>query len=135
VDALGDDGILIYPEGTRFTPEKREKILASIAKKHPERFQAASALKNVLPPHLGGPLALLERNEREGADVVVCAHTGLEGTRDLRHFLNGSMLGAAIRVKFWRVPFAEIPLEREARIAWLYAWWTRVDSWIGEQRG
>lgn len=54
------EGVAIWPEGTRFTPEKRERVLASLAKKDPEIYKQASALKNVLPPHLGGPLGLLE---------------------------------------------------------------------------
>jgi len=130
-DGLGpNDGVLIYPEGTRFTPEKREKILASLAKKDPPAYQQARALKNLLPIHPGGPLALLEGNE--GADVIFCAHVGLEGTMHLHDFLNGAVLGSTLRVRFWRVPFAEIPKSHDDRVAWLYTWWQKVDAWVGE---
>jgi len=107
--------VLIYPEGTRFTPEKRDKILASLAKKDPPAYQQARALKNLLPIHPGGPLALLEGNE--GADVIFCAHVGLEGTMHLHDFLNGAVLGSTLRVRFWRVPFAEIPKSHDDRVA------------------
>ena len=131
VHGLGpSDGVLIYPEGTRFTPKKRDRILASLAKRDPDAHREASALKNVLPVHPGGPLALLEGNE--SADVVFCAHVGLEGTMHLRDFLHGALLGSTVRVRFWRVPFAEIPKTKEARTEWLYSWWKRVDAWIGE---
>jgi 1-acyl-sn-glycerol-3-phosphate acyltransferase len=131
MEGLGDtDGILMYPEGTRFTPEKRERILASMERKSSHFYALASSLKNVLPPRLGGALALLDENRC--ADAIFCAHTGLDRTCDLRDFWNGSMLGARIRVRFWRVPFADIPTAREARIHWLYEWWQRVDKWVGE---
>ena len=131
---LGDnEGVAIWPEGTRFTPEKRESVLASLAKKNSPHYREASALKNVLPPHLGGPLGLLEANER--ADAVFCAHTGLDATQHIRSFFNGSLIGDTVRIKFWRVPFAEIPEEREERIKWLFHWWKVMDAWIGETRG
>ena len=127
------EGVVIYPEGTRFTPEKREKIIASIIKRDPASAVAAAAraLKNLLPVHPGGPMVLLDANE--GADVAFCGHVGLEGTTHLRDFLNGALLGSTLRVKFWRVPFTEIPKDPDARTMWLYDWWQRVDQWIGEQ--
>ncbi len=133
-ERLGEkEGVVIWPEGTRFTPSKREKVLESLARKNPEVYREASSLKNLLPPRAGGALALLERNER--ADAVFCAHTGLDATQHIRSFFNGSMLGATVRIKFWRVPFSEIPREREERVKWLYHWWRVVDAWIGEAKG
>jgi len=132
-DLSDNEGVAIWPEGTRFTPEKRERVLASLAKKNSPLYREASALKNVLPPHLGGPLGLLEANER--ADAVFCAHTGLDATQHIRSFFNGSLIGETLRIKLWRVPFAEIPEEREERIKWLFDWWKVMDAWIGEARG
>jgi 1-acyl-sn-glycerol-3-phosphate acyltransferase len=134
VTGLADnEGVAIWPEGTRFTLEKREQILASVARKSPEIYREVSALKNVLPPHLGGPLELLERNER--ADAVFCAHAGLEATQHIRSFFNGSVIGTTVRIRFWRVPYRDIPEGREERIKWLLHWWKVVDGWIGEARG
>lgn len=131
---LGDnEGVAIWPEGTRFTPEKRERVLASLAKKNSPLYREASALKNLLPPHVGGPLGLLDANER--ADAVFCAHTGLDATQHIRSFFNGSLIGTTLRIKLWRVPFAEIPEGREERIKWLFHWWKIMDAWIGESRG
>jgi hypothetical protein len=56
------------------------------------------------------------REARHAADVVVCAHTGLEGAGSFWSLLDGALVGVTLRVCFWRVPFAEIPIEREARI-------------------
>lgn len=127
------DGLIIYPEGTRFTEGKRERIIEELARKGEMYLsERAGALKNVLPPRLGGPLNLLEENK--SADVVFCAHFGFDGVVDLRDFLGGSLVGRVVRVRFWRVPFASIPSTREARTEWLFEHWGRVDEWVGRQK-
>lgn len=127
------DGVLIYPEGTRFTAEKRARALERIgAAGNQELLEAARQLRRVLPPRLGGPIGLLERNP--GADAVFCAHTGFEGAGTFADLLRGSLVHATIRVTFWRVPFAEIPRQRRAQIAWLLQQWQRVDAWVEANR-
>lgn len=130
LEGLGaGDGVLIYPEGTRFTAAKRRRALERIAKgRHPELLAAAERLRHVLPPRLGGPLGLLERNP--GADVVLCAHTGFEGAGTFSNLLRGHLVNATIRVRFWRVPYADIPRERTAQVAWLFDQWRQVDDWV-----
>lgn len=126
------DGVMIFPEGTRFTTAKREKILARIKEKGEIRlFEKASQLQHTLPPRLGGSLNLLEKNER--ADVIFCAHAGFDGVVNLRDFLNGMMIGRTVRVRFWRIPFQQIPLQREERIDWLLANWQQMDEWVGRE--
>jgi 1-acyl-sn-glycerol-3-phosphate acyltransferase len=129
-DGLGPrDGVLIYPEGTRFTARKRARILERLAAAgDTAAYERAAALRSVLPPRLGGVLALLEGNR--GADAVFCAHTGLEGAGSFWSLLGGGLIGVTVRVRFWRVPFVEIPPERQARIRWLYDHWRRVDQWV-----
>lgn len=147
-DNLGPfDGVLIYPEGTRFTPKKRAKILARLAEKNAaasaagteiddaeistENLHKARALNHVLPPRLAGPLALLER--ASDADVVFCAHTGLEPALSFREFMAGALNDVVLHIGFWRVPRAHIPDDRPGQIAWLYEQWQRVDRWVGER--
>lgn len=126
------DGFLIYPEGTRFTPAKRRRLLARLAQKGDAAARAqAEALQHVLPPRLGGALALLARNA--GADAVFCAHVGFEGAGSFKELLKGSLVNRLVRVRFWRIPYAEIPREAAAQTEWLYAQWTRIDDWIGQQ--
>ena len=33
----------------------------------------------------------------------------------------------------WHVPAGEIPAGTEARIEWLFEWWSRLDAWVGAQ--
>lgn len=127
------DGVIIYPEGTRFSEAKREAIIEQLERKGEIYLcEKARMLKNVLPPRLGGPLNLLDRNE--AADVVFCAHFGFDGVVDLRDFLRGSLVGKVVKVRFWRVPFASIPTTPDGRKEWLFENWKRVDDWVGRQK-
>jgi len=131
MDDLGPkDGVLIYPEGTRFTPAKRQRILERLAQKgNADLLSKAAALQHLLPPRLGGTLALLERNT--GADAVFCAHIGFDGAGSFRDLLNGSLVNRLVRVYFWRVPYAEIPRAAAAQADWIFEQWARIDTWIG----
>lgn len=64
------------------------------------------------------------------ADVLVVAHRGLEGLANATDLLNGSVVGAQIEVRIWRVSADEIP-RGEARRRWLFDWWKRVDDFVG----
>lgn len=124
-----NEGVMIYPEGTRFTPSKRRRIMEKLAqKKDNYLLEKAMALKNVLPPRLGGSLAILEKNICGYA--VFCAHVGFEATTKMWDMLNGSLIDKTIRVRLWKIPFEEIPKTREAQIEWLYEKWFMVDNWI-----
>jgi 1-acyl-sn-glycerol-3-phosphate acyltransferase len=123
------DGVMLFPEGTRFTPRKRQEILARLAESaEPEHLERSRALEHVLPPRLGGVLALLEA--APGIDVVFCAHTGFECLRTLNDLWSGALVERTIDVAFWRVPAAAIPVERAARVDWIFDEWTRVDGWL-----
>ncbi len=128
-----DEGVLIYPEGTRFTEKKRERIIERLSEQGKLEMAArARALRHTLPPRLGGSLALLEANP--GLDVVFCAHTGFEAAGKPTDLSNGSMLDREIAVRFWRVPLDEIPIDASARSAWLFDHWQKIDDWIDVNR-
>ena len=77
VNMSSHDGLLIYPEGTRWTPDKLARAKEIIAERHPEVAPLAARLRYVLPPRLGGTIALLE--SARDADVVIFGHVGLDG--------------------------------------------------------
>ena len=132
VDLSPSDGLLIYPEGTRWTPEKLARAKQIIAERQPEIAPLAARLRNVLPPRLGGTVELLE--SARDADVVIFGHVGLEGFQYISDIWSGGLLGTTIRLKFWRFPAADVPSDRDAMIAWLYDRWLELDDWIGEVR-
>jgi len=128
-DLNAREGVLIYPEGTRFTPAKRERVLNKLRQSEDTNaYTRASEFKNVLPPRIGGTLALLEKNSN--ADAVFCAHAGLQGSATLHDVLNGAIIGNTVRVAFWGVAYGAIPEQREARADWFHAQWRRVDEWV-----
>ena len=126
------EGLLIYPEGTRYTAEKLAKAQATIAERQPEIAPLANGLHHILPPRLGGPLALLEA--ARGVDVVVFGHVGLDGFEYISDIWAGGLVGTTVRMKFWRYPAAEVPTDRDELTRWLYGVWQTLDDWVGEQR-
>jgi 1-acyl-sn-glycerol-3-phosphate acyltransferase len=132
IDLGSDEGILIYPEGTRCTAQKLARAKDVIAERQPELGPLAEGLRHVLPPRLGGTLTLLEASP--GVDVVVFGHVGLDGFEYVSDIWSGELVGSTVRMKFWRHGAAELPDDREALIEWLYARWQELDDWIEETR-
>jgi 1-acyl-sn-glycerol-3-phosphate acyltransferase len=127
------DGILVYPEGTRFSEGKRRRALEHFQERGDARMlEYARSLARVLPPRPGGTLGLLEA--APAADVVICAHTGFEGAASLTEIWKGALVDQTIRVQFRRIPRDEIPAGRDTRIAWIFEEWQRVDAWIESQQ-
>jgi 1-acyl-sn-glycerol-3-phosphate acyltransferase len=118
------DGVLLYPEGTRFSLNKQRRILERLAARDPAAHARALALRHVLPPRLGGALALLEAGD---ADVVFLAHTGLEGFASLGALFRLGFARRTVRVRAWRVARTEIPSEPAQREQWLHEQWQRLD--------
>ena len=119
--------VLIYPEGTRFTARKLSAAVENLKKgRHQELAETASTFRHVLPPRLGGPLALLESAPH--VDVVFVEHTGFEGTATLDAFWKGALVGATIRVRLRR--FAADSIPTAGRDAWLFGRWAEMDAWI-----
>ena len=91
VDLDPQEGILIYPEGTRHTAGKLARAQEIIRERQPEVAPLADRLHHVLPPRLGGPLALLEA--ARGTDVVFCGHVGLDGFEYISDIWAGGLVG------------------------------------------
>ncbi len=125
------DALLIYPEGTRYTPSKAARALARIREAQAELAERAEQLRHVLPPRPGGPVALLGL----GHDVAMMAHRGFDGVKGWRDVWNGALVGREVVVEFWRVPASDVPAEEAARPAWLLEAWLRMDAWVDAQPG
>jgi 1-acyl-sn-glycerol-3-phosphate acyltransferase len=132
VNMSAHDGLLIYPEGTRWTPEKLARAKEIIAERQPEIAPLADRLRYLLPPRLGGTVTLLE--SAPDVDVVIFGHVGLDGFEYVSDIWSGGLVGTTVRLKFWRFPAADVPCEREELIAWLFDRWQELDEWIGEVR-
>jgi 1-acyl-sn-glycerol-3-phosphate acyltransferase len=126
-----DEGMLLYPEGTRFTEERRTRAIAKIAERDPQLAERAARIRHLLPPKVGGVLAILDG--APDADVLIMGHTGFDGLRRMSEIWQGVLVGRDIHVSFRRVPRADVPTERDRRVAWLFDEWTTLDGWVGER--
>lgn len=131
-DNLGPgEGVIIYPEGTLYSPAKRERLVSQLMRRGDDEVaEFASGLRNVLPPRLGGTIALLETHP--DVDVVFCAHSGLEAALDKASIIAGGLVGKELRIKFWRVPAEAIPKHRDELRRWLFEQWTKIDDFVSE---
>lgn len=126
---LGDDeGVLLYPEGTRFSPAVHARAMRSLAEADPVRARRLAGLRHVLPPRPGGALAVLEACPP--ADVVLLAHAGLDGAARLADVWRGSLVGRRIRLCFRRIAASELPATPAERRNWLDAQWLALDEWV-----
>ncbi len=130
------DGVLIFPEGTRATPERRRRVLAELAAStsaNPELVARAQRLRHLLPPRLGGLASLLDGTREAPTDVVFVGHCGFEGIRSWADMTSGALVGRRIRIKLWRHSAAALPPDRDARLRWVLDEWQRLDDWIDGQ--
>jgi 1-acyl-sn-glycerol-3-phosphate acyltransferase len=127
------EAVVIFPEGTRYSASKRQRILASLARgEDSAALERAQGLRFVLPPRTGGTRALLQASPE--ADVVVLSHTGLEGAQTLQSLVNGDLIGRELRVRLERFPAEQVPREAPALRAWLWDAWQRVDVWVEDRQ-
>lgn len=123
------DTLLIFPEGGNFTPRRRLRAILALRRRgHVAHAEAAERMGHVLPPRPGGVLAAIEAAPY--ADVVFVAHTGLEHIVSLADIWRELPLDKTLHMRWWFVPAADVPVGREARIAWLYQRWSDIDRWI-----
>lgn len=123
------DALVIFPEGANFTPQRRRRALASLARRR-QRTAARRAMRlhSVLPPRTRGVNAALDA--APGADVVIVAHHGLPSSESPGRFWREIPLRAPVRMRLWLVPRGQVPDGEQAREDWLYGRWQQVDSWV-----
>ena len=128
-----NDAFVIFPEGGNFTPERRQRGIDKLRRLGLETMaRRAERMQNVLAPRPGGLLAALDAAPE--ADVVLVAHTGLDHLLTVRDIWRELPMDKQIIMRWWRVPRAEIPDGRDARIEWLFGWWEQIDAWVAEHR-
>lgn len=129
-EGLGpSEGVVMYPEGTRFSEKKRARALLRLKEQGAEELlRSAERFQHVLPPRLAGTMALLEK--APNADAIFFAHRGFEGASSFAEIFSGSMIGREIRVRYWAVPAYSIPRDIEAQKRWIYQQWRQVDELV-----
>jgi 1-acyl-sn-glycerol-3-phosphate acyltransferase len=132
-DMDGDDALLIFPEGGNFTERRRQRSIARLeASGRAVHAALARRMRHLVAPRPGGVLAALAAAPE--ADVVFVAHTGLEQLDSLFDAWRGLPMDREVRARFWTVAARDIPAGHDQRIAWLFQWWGRIDTWIDERQ-
>jgi 1-acyl-sn-glycerol-3-phosphate acyltransferase len=131
-DLYGDTGVIIYPEGTRFSEAKRQKRIEDLESQgKKELAEMAAKMRHILAPRLGGPLGLLQKAPH--ADIVFLEHTGLEAMETIGDLFNGALVGVTLHIRFRRIKAENIP--EENRDIWIYEQFMEMDEWIESYRG
>ncbi|WP_239065979.1 1-acyl-sn-glycerol-3-phosphate acyltransferase [Microbacterium hibisci] len=124
-----DDAFVIFPEGGQVSPSRRRSRIQRLRAAGREAMaDRAEALQHVMAPQPGGMHAALDA--APDADVVFIAHTGLDRLVTLRDVWRELPMDKGITMRAWRVPRADIPDGLDARAAWLFDWFARIDAWI-----
>ncbi len=120
-----DDIAVIFPEGTRASPAKREQVMGKLGVRDPARAERLQSLQHLLPPRPAGSAALIAGSP--DADVVIGWHTGFDGLDTfggiLRHLAHKP---PPVRFRARRIPRADVP-SGPAFTEWIDAIWIRAD--------
>ncbi len=122
-----NDAVVVYPEGTRFTPKKRQRLLEKF-EDNEEMLHVATTLENTLPPLREGVVKLLETTP--DADVVIIAHRGIDGAAAMSDLIKGRLTGNHFEIAIWRIPATQVPRDEEAIREFLFEQWQRIDNFI-----
>lgn len=117
-----NEGVVFYPEGTRFSDAKRATIRA---KANQELGSRMDTYPDLLPPRLGGSLEVLTQNP--GHDLLFCCHTGFGGAATLSGLARGAWTHARVSITFWRVRHAEY-LAADNPADFLESQWRRMQQ-------
>jgi 1-acyl-sn-glycerol-3-phosphate acyltransferase len=125
-----NDALVLFPEGGNFTPSRRTRAIERLRRLGLHAMaDRAERMRYVLAPRPGGTLAALDAAPEAG--VVWVGHTGLDRLLTIADVWRQLPLDTTITMRWWSVPAADVPVGREARVEWLFQWWTRIDDWIG----
>lgn len=118
--------VVIFPEGRLFRPDVRDRALARLAERDPERAERLAGLSNLLPPRPGGLRVLLDAVP--DADVVLLDHRGLDHLGRVADLADLAPLPDPVTVTARRFSRADVPDEPGAFAAWLDGLWLELDT-------
>ena len=124
---MGDRDIaVIFPEGTRASPTKRQRVMQKLSERDPVRADRVRGLQHLLPPRPAGSAALIAGSPQ--ADIVVGWHVGFDGLDTfggiLRQLAHKPM---PVRFRARRIARADVP-SGAAFTEWLDEVWLQADS-------
>ncbi|WP_146618339.1 lysophospholipid acyltransferase family protein [Lujinxingia litoralis] len=122
--------LVLYPEGTRFSPAKRQRLLDKFAAS-PDKadlLATARALTHTLPPLRDGALKLVEHAADK--DLVFIAHRGIDRVGSMAELFTGALTHAHLEVNIWRIPAAQVPRDPELIAPFILEHWQRINDFV-----
>lgn len=125
-----DEAIVIFPEGTRFSPSKLKRAIEMLSVTAPERVESAQRLSCVLPVRAPGFLSILENNQ--DADVILLNHVGVTDFKNLHDLWNNIPFPAPLHFNTERLSRSELPpiSQPETLIENIDQLWEKFDLWV-----
>lgn len=121
--------LLLFPEGGNVTPARRRGGIRRLLGNGAQRLaRRAADLNHLTAPRPRGALAAIA--SARDADVILVAHSGLAGMG--APLWRRVPVDRVLRIHLFRVGADEVPATDEARIDWLFDWWSRLDVWVEE---
>ncbi|MGQ0843332.1 MAG: 1-acyl-sn-glycerol-3-phosphate acyltransferase [Sporichthyaceae bacterium] len=125
------DALLIYPEGSDWTPTRHELAVTRLRLRGLRaRARAAAARPNVLPPRPGGTFAALAA--APAAQLAVFMHTGHDELLAAGALWQALPLRRELHMVWWSEPRPSVADEAECG-QWLDDLWGEIDAWVHEQ--
>lgn len=121
--------LVMYPEGTRFSASKRQRLLEKF-QDDADRFAITESLRHTLPPLREGSIRLLQYATE--TDVVFIAHRGLEAARSMASLISGALTHVHLEIKIWRFRAADVPRDKDRVQDFLIENWQRIDRFVHE---
>jgi 1-acyl-sn-glycerol-3-phosphate acyltransferase len=122
----GDDALLIFPEGGNVTARRRTRRIDQLRQAGHEEFASrAESMTHVMAPHSGGLLTAI--GSAPDAEIVMLAHAGIDKLETVGDIWRELPVDKTITLKSWTAG----PAPAEGADEWLFAWWERVDAWVG----
>ena len=122
---------LIFPEGTFRNPQRFERAIRRLRRRHAELADRAETFNHVLPPRPQGSFALTQGAPE--ADILVCVNTGLEPFGTLDEIKTSLVAERPIIVETWTIPAADVPDTPDEFNLWLMDVYADIDQWVSDQ--
>jgi len=130
-EGLGpDEAVVVFPEGTRFSPAKLERAVGILGNTEPERLPQVRSLRRVLPIRTAGILEIL--GSAPTPDLVFLNHVGVSDFRSLRDLWRNVPFASPLRFTAERFDRGQVPPngEQAALVRWLDDRWVEFDAWV-----
>lgn len=125
-----DEAVVVFPEGTRFSPAKLERAVGVLSQTDPSRIPCVQGLRRVLPIRTAGIMEILDRASTP--DLAFLNHVGVSDFRTLGDLWRNVPFSAPLSFTVERYGRHQVPphAEQTKLVRWLDDRWVEIDAWV-----